>query len=88
MKVHLPFADGDGDTARNEVYQLGEAGLVYSFGDLARFLPFLNVTVGYRSQTLTTRSYALLDNNTPPTISHQDVHDTTQGPTVSIVEVF
>lgn len=88
LKVHLPFADGAGDTSRHAIYELGEAGLVYSFGDLARFLPFLNLTLGYRAQTLTTRGYGLLDDNKPPIISHQDVHDTTQGPTVSIVGVF
>jgi hypothetical protein len=89
MKAELPFADGADQTSLNANYVLGEAGVAYSFGALGRLTRSLNVTLGYRSQTLTTRGYGLADTSTtPPTVSRQDVRDTTQGPTLSVVAVF
>jgi hypothetical protein len=89
MKAALPFADGADQTSLKANYALGEAGVAYSFGALGRLTRSLNVTLGYRSQTLTTRGYGLADTSTaPPTVSRLDVRDTTQGPTLSLVAVF
>jgi hypothetical protein len=81
MKVQLPFPDGAGDSSRRAVCGLGEARVVYSLSELTRYLPSLNIALGYRAQTLTTRSYALLDSNTPQVISHRDARQHS-GPSV------
>jgi hypothetical protein len=89
MKGDLPFADGAGRTRLNASYFLGEAGIAYSFGNIGWLTRSLNVTLGYRSQTLTTKGYDLADTNTSPaTISRQDVHDTTHGATLSVIAVL
>jgi hypothetical protein len=89
MKAELPFADGADQTSLNANYALGEAGVAYSFAGLGRLTRSLNVTLGYRAQTLTTRGYGLADTSTTqPIVSRQDVRDTTQGPTLSVVAVF
>jgi hypothetical protein len=88
LKAELPFADGAGRTSLDATYALGEAGIAYSFGRLS-VARSLSLTLGYRSQTLTTKGYGLSDNSTtPPGISRQDVRDTTQGATLSVVALF
>ena len=89
MDADLPFADGGGRDSLKANYYLGEAGIAYSIGSIGKLARSLNVTLGYRSQTLTTKGYGLADTNTsPPVINRQDVHDTTQGATFSVIAVF
>jgi hypothetical protein len=88
MKVKLPFPDGAGNTSLNANYVLTEAGFAYSFGSIGKVFRSLSLTLGYRSQTLTTRDYTLLDSNQPMLFSRQNVKDTTQGETLSVLGAF
>jgi hypothetical protein len=89
LNAKLPNADAAGQTSLKAGYVLSEAGLAYALQDwhppLARSLVF---TAGYRSQTMTTRNYTLLDTNLPNKTSKQDVRDATQGLTLSAVLAF
>jgi hypothetical protein len=89
MKAELPFPDGADQTSLNATYLLGETGVAYSFGSLGAVIRSLNITLGYRSQTLTTRGFGLANTSTTPTtVSRQDVRDSTYGPTLSFVGAF
>lgn len=89
MRAKLGNPDGAGKTSLHSQYVLSEAGLAFPVGNLGlRPLRSGAVTVGYRSQTLTTKGYTLNDTNTPATQTTQDVRDSTQGFTLGLVAVF
>lgn len=81
--------DGTDNTSFNANYYLTEAGLAYSFGGMGRLVRSVNMTLGYRTQTVVTKGYQLADFSTPsPTLSSVNVRDTTQGLALGLSAVF
>jgi hypothetical protein len=93
FKVKLPAPDSDGHTSLNANYSLSEFGLTYSLGR-ARFAGVASLTfaLGYRSQTVRTRNYALasqpVGGGTSTTYAHDDPRDFTQGITLTVIGSF
>jgi hypothetical protein len=81
--------DGSGKASFDANYYLSEAGLAYSFGNMGRLFRSVSLTMGYRAQTVVTKDYQLADRNeTPATLSSQNVRDTTQGAALGLIAVF
>lgn len=82
LRVDQQLADASGNTSFNAIYTLGEAGFAYTVPTSTK-LSF-TVTLGYRVQIVTTEKYSLNDgfSNGRTTVN---VHDTTQGPALTLV---
>ena len=85
-------SDANGKDSFNADYRLGEFGLAYSAPWAKRFLKSLLITVGYRSQYVATKSYALtvFDSLGDPTNAYtsSQLKDTTQGLAIGITGSF
>ncbi|MEY8689484.1 MAG: hypothetical protein AB9M53_06345 [Leptothrix sp. (in: b-proteobacteria)] len=94
MKARLPESqkDAEGRTRFNAGYRLGEFGVAYN-PDLGRSLVSnALLTIGYRTQTVTTHDYSLgitdpQSNPVTPNVKTRLV-DTTQGPVLSLLLTF
>lgn len=90
LKLPTGTVDGAGRSTRPARYELGEFGLAYSFKTGRGALwPRLTATLGYRTQTVRTRDYALASNTFAGVnlgaYDQADVRDHTQGFTVGLL---
>ncbi len=96
FRLDLPSGQTDayGHTSRSAGYELGEVGLSYNVGAItSSWASHFSVTLGYRTQTVTTKSYGLSANplSDPAAAAgytQVDVRDHTQGLTLSLVGTF
>lgn len=91
MKVTLPGnGDGANATSLNADYTLSEFGIAYSFGRDQMRVGALTFTLGYRSQTVRTRDYALTSTSggTTTVYAKDDPRDFTQGIAFSVIGSF
>lgn len=82
MSAHLGVPDDAGRSRLRAGYLLQEAGLAWTFAE-ARGPRAVTVTLGWRTQTVTTHGYAVGDASTKT-----DVRDITQGMTLGLVASF
>lgn len=89
MTATLPTPDASGDNSLNADYTLSEFGLAYSLGreQIGGFAG-LTFTVGYRTQTVITRDYALSSQPSGVIYAKDDPRDFTQGFTFSVIGNF
>lgn len=93
MKARLPESqkDAEGRSRFNAGYRLGEFGVAYN-PDLGRsWVSNVLLTIGYRTQTVTTRDYSLgITEPTAPLTPNVKTRlvDTTQGPVLSLLLTF
>jgi hypothetical protein len=85
LRVDSSLADDAGHTSFPANYSLAELGLAYALPSSIAWLSF-SVTAGYRVQIVSTRDYALSTGFGGYTTTK--VHDTTQGPAVTLVGRF
>jgi hypothetical protein len=81
LNLSAPVPDASGSTSGSADYILGELGLSYGFDTPLRPLS-LTVTLGYRIQIVSTRSFAVgagLYGSEPV-----DIHDVTYGPAIGV----
>jgi hypothetical protein len=95
LTLDLPTgtADAYGHSTRPANYQIGEIGLAYEFHSLSISRYHFAMTLGYRSQTVTTKSYGLTsspidDPQLVSAYSRTDVRDHTQGLTLTLIGSF
>ena len=84
MDAQFPagFVDNNGHGKLSADYYLGEVGVAYSFDVRSSFpsLRALTATLGYRSQTLATRGFAVgTDANKPSASRSTELRDNTEG---------
>lgn len=94
MSLKLPNADSDGQTSLDAAYAVNEVGLAYSFQSAwPGKQGGLTLAVGYRSQSVRTKGYALssqpaLGGGQASTYAHDDLRDATQGLALSLLASF
>jgi hypothetical protein len=89
LKATLGNPDGAGNSSLSANYTVNEAGLAYAPGESgASLLRKAAFTLGYRTQTVTTKGYVLTDSSRTPPTTTQNLRDTTQGLTLGMVLAF
>jgi hypothetical protein len=83
LRIDEQLQDAAGDVRFDANYALAELGLAYSVPTPISRMSF-TVTLGYRVQIVTTKNYALSSGFSNGR-TYVDVHDTTQGPVLSMV---
>jgi len=87
FKLKLPddSRDSDNHNTRNATYTLTEFGIAYAMGPLVHNHKLLTLTLGYRSQFVTTKDYALAQtpvgqaSSAGTTYTSATLRDTTRG---------
>lgn len=89
MTVEMPNADASGATSLDADYSLSEFGLAYSLGreKVGGFMG-LTLTLGYRTQIVQTRDYALSSLPSGTVYATDDPRDFTQGFAFSAIGNF
>jgi hypothetical protein len=92
LTLDLPSGttDANGHSSRPANYELGEVGLAYVFSHLSVSRFHVTLTLGYRSQTVTTNNYGLSSSplNNPAALSaytQTDLRDHTEGFTLTLL---
>ncbi|MBI3380491.1 MAG: hypothetical protein HY019_00665 [Aquabacterium sp.] len=93
LSLKLPGADADGQGTRSASYTVSEVGLAYAFTPaLIKGDTGLTMTIGYRSQSVRSRDYALSSQpsggGAVSVYAHDELRDNTQGLTISLLGTF
>jgi hypothetical protein len=87
MTATLPAPDASGTTSLDANYSVSEFGVAYSLAR-GQGASWLTLTLGYRSQTVRTRDYALASQPSGAVYAKDDTRDFTQGFTFSVIGAF
>jgi hypothetical protein len=85
LQLSAPEPDASGSKGGHADYFLGELGLSYGFDTPLRPLS-VTLTVGYRAQIVSTRSFAISTGSS--SYAPVDVHDVTYGPAIGVAGRF